>query len=138
MRYAVFCPFIWQTLYHFFLFHLIFELLSIPMVMINIVKLKLINTTEICLLNIFSVRHFFLQNELLLIYSILMWPRSRGIYIIWTDILSSILNNDWKFKIVYQQNFLFGKKIYISFIWPKCFHRVLLLIYGKWERVKIG
>ena len=45
----------------FLLFHFIFELHSISMVMINIVKNELINATENCLLNIFSARHFFDQ-----------------------------------------------------------------------------
>ena len=43
----------------FLLFHSIFELFSIFMVMINIVKIELIKATESCLLNIFSVWIFF-------------------------------------------------------------------------------
>ena len=62
MRYAVFCAVIWRTLHLFFLlFHFIFELHSISMVMINNVKNELINATENCLLNNFSARHFFYQ-----------------------------------------------------------------------------
>ena len=45
----------------FFLFHLIFELLGIFMVMINIIKIELINNTENCWLNIFSIRDVFYQ-----------------------------------------------------------------------------
>ena len=67
--------------YIFFLFHFIFELLSIFMLMINIVKIELINPTENCLLSIFTVRKFFYQ----LNYSLripLMWSKLRSIDII--------------------------------------------------------
>ena len=46
---------------HPVLFHLIFELLGIFMVMINIIKIELINTAENCWLSIFSVRIVFYQ-----------------------------------------------------------------------------
>ena len=42
----------------FLLLHFIFELLGIFMVITNIVKIELINATENCPLNIFSVRIF--------------------------------------------------------------------------------
>ena len=48
MRYAVFRALIWQTLNLFFLFYFILELFSISVVMINIAKIELINTTKIC------------------------------------------------------------------------------------------
>ena len=62
MRYAVFHAFIMigmTSLTSFFLFHFIFELLGIFMVMINIAKIELIIATENYLLNIFSVITFF-------------------------------------------------------------------------------
>ena len=62
----------------FFLFHFIFELLGIFMVMINIVKIELINATENCLLNIFSFGNF-LPTELFLICPILTWSRLTGL-----------------------------------------------------------
>ena len=48
----------WKIVPFLFLVRFIFELLSIFMVMINIVKIKWINASENCLLNIFSVRIF--------------------------------------------------------------------------------
>ena len=45
------------------LFHFIFDLFSIFMVMINIKKIELINPTESCLSNIFSAESFSLPNE---------------------------------------------------------------------------
>ena len=48
MRYAVFRALIWQTLNLFFLFYFILELFSISVVMINIAKIELINTSKIC------------------------------------------------------------------------------------------
>ena len=77
--------------------------------MINIVKIESINATENCQLNIFSVRIIFLQTELFLIYPILIWSRSRGLDIIWTNIVNNILSIEWKLKIAYQQNFAAGK-----------------------------
>ena len=62
MRYAVFHAFItigMTSLTSFFLFHFIFELLGIFMVMINIAKIELIIATENYLLNIFSIKTFF-------------------------------------------------------------------------------
>ena len=47
------------------------------MVMINIRKTELINATENCVANIFSVENFCLPNELLLIYLIFIWLRPR-------------------------------------------------------------
>ena len=104
-----------------FLFHFILELLSISMVMINIVKFELINTSENRLLNIFSVRIFFLPTKLFLIYPSLLWPRSRGTDIIWTNILYNILGNEWEPKFVYHQNFPLGKKLAVLFFLAKVF-----------------
>ena len=77
----------------FFLFHVIFAPLDIFMVMINIVKIELINATETCLLNCFS----------------------RGLDIIWINILYKILSNELELKIIYQQNVSAGKKLAILF-----------------------
>ena len=99
-----------------FLLHFIFELLSIFMVMMNIVNIELINATEKCQLNIFSVRNSFLPTELFLTYPIFMWSRSRGIDIIWIKILHNILSNEWESKVVYQKNFPVRKKLPILFI----------------------
>ena len=62
-RYGASCSFIQHKAYltSFFLFHLIFELLGIFMVMINIIKIELINTAENCWLSILSVRIVFYQ-----------------------------------------------------------------------------
>ena len=73
-----------------------------------------------------------------LIYPILMWPRSEGIDITLKHIVYNILINEWEFKFVYQQNFQLGKKLAVVFFWPKCFYRVSLLMYVKWEKVKMG
>ena len=73
------------SLTSFYLFHFIFELLCILMVMINIAKNKLIHATEYWLLNSFSVR-LFLPTELVLTNHILIWSRSRGLDIIWKNI----------------------------------------------------
>ena len=99
-----------------FLLHFIFELLSIFMVMMNIVNIELINATENCQLNIFSVRNSFLPTELFLTYPIFMWSRSRGIDIIWIKILHNILSNEWESKVVHQKNFPVRKKLPILFI----------------------
>ena len=96
---------------------------SIFMVMINIVKIELIDAMENWLLNILSV-WIFLPTGLFLIYLIIMWWRSRGLNIIWTDILYNILSNEWEMKIVYQQNFLVGKKIsnlFLAKVFPSRF-----------------
>ena len=45
--------------------------------MTNIRKIELINATENCVANIFSVENFCLPNELLLIYLILICLRPR-------------------------------------------------------------
>ena len=65
----------------FFLFHFIFDLLSTSMVMINIAKIESINATE-----------NFLTPELFLIYPILIWSRSRGLDVIWRNLLYNILS----------------------------------------------
>ena len=63
MRHAEFERHSDERSYIFFgLFHLIFDLLIIFMLMINIVKIILINTSENYLLNVFSVRNVFLTN----------------------------------------------------------------------------
>ena len=62
------------------------------MAVINIVKIELINSTENWLLNIFSAR-IFLAIELFFIYAILIWSRSRGLDVIWTNMLYIILSN---------------------------------------------
>ena len=64
----------------FFLFHFIFEFLSLFMVMRNFVKIKLINATENCLVNIFSVRKFFYQLNFSL--SLIFTIKIKGLYII--------------------------------------------------------
>ena len=56
-----------------------------------------------------------LPTELFLLYSSLMWPRSRGTDIIWTNILYKILSNEWEFKFAYQQNFPLGKTLAVLF-----------------------
>ena len=50
----------------FALLHFIFELLSIFIIMTKIVKIEAIIASEICLLNIFSVRKSFSPTELFL------------------------------------------------------------------------
>ena len=50
------------SLTSFFLFHFIFAMLSIFMIIINIPNIELINATENSLLNISSVRTFFFTN----------------------------------------------------------------------------
>ena len=57
----------------FFLFHFIFELLSISMVTINIVKIELINAAENLLLNIISASSFFSQSHYSLSIHIPLW-----------------------------------------------------------------
>ena len=54
------------------------------MVMIDFVKIELINATENVLLNIFSVKMFFLPTELFLTQPIPIWSGSRGVDIKWT------------------------------------------------------
>ena len=88
------------SLTSFYLFHFIFELLCILMVMINIVKNKLIHATEYWLLNSFFVRLFLPTNELVLTNHILIWSRSRGLDIIWENIFHNILSNEWELKVV--------------------------------------
>ena len=62
------------------------------MAVINIAKIELINSTENWLLNIFSAR-IFLAIELFFIYAILIWSRSRGLDVIWTNMLYIIRSN---------------------------------------------
>ena len=102
--YGICCfhAFIWQT--SFLVFHFIFELLSIFMVMRNIVKIEWIITTENCLANIFSVGNIF-TNWIIQYLSQSYVAKSRGMYTKWTNILCNILSNEWKLKFVYQQNF---------------------------------
>ena len=105
-------------------FYLIFEFLSIFIVMIKIDKIELINAPENCLLNIFY-QHFlpkftniisftnifnFQPTEIFLIYPILIWSISRGLYIIWTNILYNTLSNKLELEVFYQENFLVRKK----------------------------
>ena len=49
------------------------------MAMTNIAKIQLINATENCLLDIFSVRNYSLPTELFFIHLILIWTRPRGL-----------------------------------------------------------
>ena len=98
----------------FHLFHFIFDLLGILLLMINIAKIELINGTNYCLRMSFSVR-LFLPIELVLIHYILIWSRSRGLDVVWKNIFYNILSNEWELKVVYQQNFLAGKKIAVLF-----------------------
>ena len=49
----------------------------------------------------------------------------------------NIVSNEWELKVVYQQNFLFGKKLAALFFCSMRFRRDSLLMYGKWRRVKI-
>ena len=101
----------------FFLFHFIFELHNILMVMINVVKIESVNATENCLVNIFSVRTFFYQSNYSLSISVSRSrSRSRGLDIIWTNIFNNILNNEWELKVAYQQNFPVGKKLTILYL----------------------
>ena len=83
----------------FLLLHFTFELLGIFMVITNIVKIELINATENCLLNIFSVK-IFLPAQWFLINPILIWSRSRDLDVIWTNILYNILCDKYEFLIV--------------------------------------
>ena len=57
------------------LFHLIFDLLTIFIVMTN--RIELINATEGCLSNIFSVKKICLPTKLSLIHYIFIWSRPR-------------------------------------------------------------
>ena len=57
------------------LFHFIFDLLTIFIVMTN--RIELINATEGCLLNIFSVKNICLPTKLSLIHYIFIWSRPR-------------------------------------------------------------
>ena len=98
----------------FHLFHFIFHLLGILLLMINIAKIELINGTNYCLRMSFSVR-LFLPIELVLIHYILIWSRSRGLDVVWKNIFYNILSNEWELKVVYQQKFLAGKKIAVLF-----------------------
>ena len=103
----------------FHLFHFIVDLLGILLLMINIAKIELINGTNYCLRMSFSVR-LFLPIELVLIHYILIWSRSRGLDVVWKNIFYNILSNEWELKVVYQQNFLAGKKLQFFFL-PKAF-----------------
>ena len=69
------------------LFHFILHLLSIVMVMINTKKIELINITESCLSNAFSVKNFCLPTELWLIHPILIWSRPS----LYTQTMTKIL-----------------------------------------------
>ena len=106
------------------------------MVMLNIAKITLIKATEYCLLKRFSFR-VFLPAELFIIYPILIWSRLRSLVITWTKIFSKILNNECELKVPYQENSLAEKKVGCCFFWPKGFHGVSLLMYGKWGRIKL-
>ena len=57
----------------------------------------------------------FLPTELFFIYSILIWSKSMGIDILWTNMLYNILSNDWELTNAYQQHFPVGKKLVILF-----------------------
>ena len=59
------------------LFHVIIELPRIFMAMINMFKIKLINATDNCLPNIFSVKNFVYQPNYLFTYPILIWSRPK-------------------------------------------------------------
>ena len=53
-----------------------------------------------------------------------MWSRSRGIDIIWTNIMYNTMSNQWERNVVFQQNFADrNKKLAILFL-AKVFHRV--------------
>ena len=75
------------------------------MVIINIVKIKLTNATEYCLLNGVAVK-LFLPTELVLIHHILIWSRSMGLDMIWKNLFYF----EWEMKITYQHIFLVRKK----------------------------
>ena len=95
MRYAVFPVFMitgMRVLHLFFCFNWLLSCL-VFFVMKNIGKVELINATETCLLNCFS----------------------RGLDIIWINILYKILSNELELKIIYQQNVSAGKKSAILF-----------------------
>ena len=103
LRYTIFRAFIWQIWQVWLtscLFHFIFELLSVFMSMINIVKIELINANEHWLLNNFSIRNLFLSTELFLIHPIPIWSRSRGLDTKWTKILHDILSSNESNNIV--------------------------------------
>ena len=82
-----------QPDFFFCLFHFIFELLSIFMGMITISKIELINATETCILNMFSIYNFLLPTELFLIQSIPIWSVSKGLDTKCTKALYSILTS---------------------------------------------
>ena len=105
-----------------FLFHFIFELLRIFAVMINTVKLELINAAENCSLKSFLVRTFFnnIQKLPKFFLIILYLFYSHLVKIKWfkynlNKMLYNVLSNDWELKIVNQQNCPVGKKIGTSF-----------------------
>ena len=70
---------------HFFLLsHLILELLSNFMVMINIIKIELINADVNCPANIFSVYKSFFTNKIMLHPSASYLIQTKGLEKIWT------------------------------------------------------
>ena len=117
----------------FFLFNFTFELVSFFMVMINSVKIELINATENCRLNIFSVGNFFYQlNHSLSIpfscgQAIWIWYRQTYRITYWVK--------SAKWKLLVNKMFSWkriGNPIFF-FFWPSYIHWVLLIMYGEWS-----
>ena len=89
-----------KSLISIVLFHFIFNLLSIFMVMINIKKIELMNATESWSSNLFSVKNIFLPSKLWLIHSIFIWSRP-SVYIKYIQkSCSSILSSSKIFNFV--------------------------------------
>ena len=75
MRYVVFRGFVMTIFISIVLFHFIFDLLTIFIVMKN--RVELINATEGCLSNIFSVKNICLPTKLNLVHYIFVCSRPR-------------------------------------------------------------
>lgn len=132
---------IWQARC-LFLFSFAFELPSI-FVMLSIVKAQLVNATENCVLNIFSVWIFFtvwiipypLHSHLVRMkgfkYCKAYWVvKKRSNFVQWVGIAC---------KLLYEQNFLIGKKNWQFVFWPKRlsfdnFKKFALASFYKWKK----
>ena len=84
-------------LHFFFLFYFTFELFNILKVMIIIGKIELINPPKCFLSNI--TLDFFLPTKLILIYPIFILSRSKGVDMIWTNILRNMLSVGLKLSV---------------------------------------
>ena len=122
MQYSVHLYDRYYKSYFFFLFNLIFELLGILMVIINI-KMELINATENCLLNVFSVRNFYYQlnHSLSILFSFgqnqCVWIQYGQTYYMTYWVMC------WNWNLFFKKTIQLEKKWQLCF-WPKLFHRV--------------